>query len=141
VRVGAAIIVVIGVVAASLILFERGVGPRLRHLDDVIHARLRGGGYTDLEKIAADRDTLARARCVLWFLHVAAIVLLGCWFIRLSRTAPPKRYRYSTLPHGDDVMLLRLARPHPPFQYGIISLLALTLAVAIACSAALYPLK
>jgi hypothetical protein len=143
VRCGAAVIVVIGVVAASLILFERSEGARLRQLNAVVQDKVRTGtaGSEDLDKVKADRDALAIAHGVLWLLHVLAIFGLVYWFLRLSRPTSPIRHRCLELPRDDAEVLHRLAPPQSPFQYGILSLLALMLAVAIACSALVYPLS
>ncbi len=133
-RLGAAIIVAIGALIAMLILFERSIGPELQRVEAEIKK-----GYS--EKLNDYRDSLMATRGCFWTFGVAAIVVLSVCFINVSRRMSRRSLHYGGPPTDDFDIICRLSRERSPFQFSTLTLLALMLAVAIVCSAIVYPLN
>ena len=71
-RLGAAIIVVIGVFIASIILFDRSTRPELQRIEA---AEIKNGFTPELEECRASLTTM---RAYFWTLHLATIFVLAC---------------------------------------------------------------
>lgn len=135
-RAGAAIIVLIGVCIAGEVLFLRGT--------------TADGGMMGflLSSVGSDQE-LAELQNAVWrtidfsiITNFTTLILLVALFIRVSRETNPKPRHYERPPKDAFVLLQRTtARRQFPFQFGIITLLAATLAVALICSAFSIPLQ
>jgi hypothetical protein len=141
-RLGAAIVIVIGLCLAALILFERKIYPEIRHIDEVLADKGMPAPDTQtLIVLGRNREAMWNYRLVVWFMEIVGVALLGVLFVKVSmrkvRTDVP-----TPLSNNDIALIQRLAgRDQFHFQYGIITLLALMVAVALVCSAIVYPLR
>jgi hypothetical protein len=142
-RLGAAIIVVMGALIAALVLFERRIDPEVQRLKNYLTST-RGTSATPTEEIESAKTCLLILtifRYAMRLLGVCGVSLLLIWFYKVSH----RRFRSNLpreLPRSNTEVMRRLVdREQSRFQYGILSLLALTLAVALVCSAVVYPLK
>jgi hypothetical protein len=138
-RLGAAIIVVIGLLIASLTLFERTSAPERKRLDNY-KQELNNSSWESREKFQDEADSFFTCYAIMWDVHTAAIIALVFWFFKVSkqRSGFPN---YMKPPRDFEQVLDRLYEQEPcRFRYGILTLLALMLAVAIVCSAIYYPL-
>jgi hypothetical protein len=138
VRLGAAIIVVIGVCLACLILLERSIGAKLQEIEMELESKNRG----DTTKLEEQRSNFAGELGIYAMLDVSAIIVLTACFINVSRRKFRRPLRYAEPPKDELEAMRRLSdQARLPFQFGILTLLALMLAVAIVCSAIVYPLN
>jgi hypothetical protein len=138
------IIVGMGVCCAALVLFERDIASELRRLDARLMEEKKDNGWqtADVEPLENRRTQLKICGWLFGVLGLAGIALLGVWFVKVSRYVPRHSAHYSTRPSDEFAIMSRLSdqqRSH--FQFGIASLLALALAVSIACAALVYPMK
>ena len=144
-RRGAAIIVIIGLCLAALILFERKMSGDIQRVDGLLYkARNRQPVAADVETVEAlEKELGAEVLCSLAMLvmSIVGVLLLALLFVQVSG----RRVRIdfaAPLPNDDFALIGRLAvRDQYRFQYGVITLLAMMTAVALVCSAVVYPIK
>jgi hypothetical protein len=125
---------------AALVMFERKISPEIRHIDQVLASK----GYPPpdtqtLVELTENRNAMWNCRLAIWLMDIVGIVLLTLLFVKVSmrkvRIDLPK-----LLVNNDFTLFNRLAgRDQFRFQYGVITLLALMVAVALVCSVIVYP--
>ncbi len=160
-RLGAVIIVAIGVCIASLILFTRSSAPQLQAFEraakNMQNSKLGSYSYEDRERFRDARSSFEIFYVIMWLFHlVVIIVAIYCFFkVSVRRSGLPcdeplrrcehllrlralARWRWQPEPlrNCDGALVVR----SHPFQFGTLTLLALMTAVAIICAANRYPL-
>ncbi len=141
-RCGAVIIVIIGLCMAALVLVERRVAGDIGRIDEILIQANKGRNVpADFETLQQNLRAMWIWRIATWLMVSVGVVLLGLLFVKVSQ----RRIRSDlprALPNDEYALIRRLAeRDQYRFQYGVITLLALMLAVALVCSAVVYPLK
>jgi hypothetical protein len=123
----ALIVVAIGVYIASAILIDRC-------LVTYVKTQEERAGLTAAEKETLEDYTVFR-KCLIGF-HSLAVFCLIVWFVEFSRRAYRYKFAKNQPPCDDEEVVRRLSgKVQLPFQFGILTLLAAMLAVAIVCSA------
>ena len=137
-RLGAAIIVIIGLCMAALVLFERRLAGDIGHIDELLIQASKGRNVSaDLETLQQNLRAMWIWRIAIWLMDFVGVVLLGLLFVKVSQ----RRIRSDlprALPDDDYALIRRLAGRISRFQFGVITLLALALAVALVCSTIAY---